>query len=141
MRDRETSLCCTDITRIDEGNKNKINFVSISLLMYQRSFLPLISYYVCVRHVSKSSMRRRMRTEKKVIYIFLYTKALYFEYLMSFSGTRMDDAFAEWTKNPFQNTKKKYKRKEGKKWEGERKETTLYVWAREVPSTWQAKCV
>ena len=37
--------------------------------------------------------------------------------------------------------KKKYKRKEGKKWEGERKETTLYVWAREVPSTWQAKCV
>lgn len=41
-----------------------------------------------------------MRSEKEdrkkgYIYTFLYTKALYFEYLMSFSGTRMDDAFAE----------------------------------------------
>lgn len=79
---------------------------------------------------------QKKRTEKR-LYIFLYTKALYFEYLMSFSGTKMDNAFADWTKNPFQNTKKKYKRKEWKIWE----ETTIYVWAREVPSIWQAKCV
>lgn len=79
----------------------------------------------------------KKRGQKKRLYIFLYTKALYFEYLMSFSGTRMDNASADWTKNPFQNTKKSIKEKNEKKWE----EITIYVWAREVPSIWQAKCV
>lgn len=53
----------------------------------------------------------RMRAEKRghnrkrlyisICIIILYTKALYFEYLMSSSGTRMDDAFAEPTQKPF----------------------------------------
>lgn len=87
-----------------------------------------------------------MRSEKEdrkkgYIYIFLYTKALYFEYLMSFSGTRMDDAFAEWTKKkPFPKKRIKYKRKEWGK--NEKESNYVYECEREkVPSIWQAKCV